>query len=70
MRGEIQPCDHTPDGTLVGHVELWATDEGYTAISFVRGRQLPEVLVEDDRPDDPLGIAGEMLAAEMEELAA
>ena len=70
MRAEDRPCDHTPDGTLVGHIELWATDDGYSALCFVRGRVLPEVLIEDDSPDDPLMMAGEMLAAEMEELSA
>lgn len=70
MKCEDRPCDHTPDGVILGHIELWKTEEGYTAISFVRGRVLPEILVEDDRPDDPLMMAGEMLAAEMEELSA
>jgi len=61
-------CDHTPDGELRAHIEVWRTDEGWSVIAFARPELTPECVAECDGLKPALEVAAETLAPSVKEL--
>lgn len=55
-------CDHTPDGELRAHMEIWKTDEGWAVLAFARPELDPECVAECGALTPALEVAGETLA--------
>ena len=54
-------CDHTPDGELRAHIEIWRTDKGWAVLGFARPELDPECVAECDALTPAVEIAGETL---------
>lgn len=67
---DIPQCDHTPDGELRGHMEVWKTDEGWAVLAFARPELDPTCVAECGTLGPALEIAAETLTDAVNELDA
>lgn len=62
-------CDHTPDGLLLAHIEVWKTDDGeWAVLAFARPELDPTCVAECGTLGPALEIAAETLTDAVNEL--
>jgi hypothetical protein len=62
-------CSHTPDGTIMAHIEVWKTPDGeWAVLAFARPELDPTCVAQCGDLGPALGVAAETLTDAVNEL--